>query len=274
MPLSLKTMEVQILGEQWNKRFRTVQVNHNSKKVRAIGSSKQITKWRIVNSCFLVSIFKIYLPNSFFCIVLSTVCKLSIVSLILHICTHCPASNNIASCWQCFCNIIYALKTWFEPVFEGKIIEKWSKLRETKNDFELAGGSSYRGQNYSKCLEETNLKPIFVRVSGRFELARVRVIERQLYSYLLLWREVFIWAIGFHPRHRKNRVGSEDVLVYYLGSKTSVHQHSNPVPRLFQDYCKRKKTKSDFDSTVEKTWWYFIWPLLVFSVPEVDTVSL
>ena len=30
MPLSLKTMEVQIFGEQWNKRFRTVRVNHNS----------------------------------------------------------------------------------------------------------------------------------------------------------------------------------------------------------------------------------------------------
>ena len=26
MPLSLKTMEVQIKGDQWNKRFRTVQV--------------------------------------------------------------------------------------------------------------------------------------------------------------------------------------------------------------------------------------------------------
>ena len=26
MPLSLKTMEVQIQGDQWNKRFRTVQV--------------------------------------------------------------------------------------------------------------------------------------------------------------------------------------------------------------------------------------------------------
>ena len=34
-------------------------------------------------------------------------CRLSLVSLRLNFifCTHCPASNSLASCGQCFCNI-------------------------------------------------------------------------------------------------------------------------------------------------------------------------
>ena len=56
------------------------------------------------------------------------------------------------------------------------------KFKENKNDFELAGGSSYRRQSYSNCMEEINLNSILVRVSARFELARVRVIESKLYT--------------------------------------------------------------------------------------------
>ena len=41
--------------------------------------------------------------------------------------------------------------------------------------------SSYRGQNYSECMTEIQGKSILVRVSGRFELARVRVIGSRLY---------------------------------------------------------------------------------------------
>ena len=41
---------------------------------------------------------------------------------------------------------------------------------DLKKYCELAGGSSYRGENYSKCMEEIKGKPIFVRVCARFEL--------------------------------------------------------------------------------------------------------
>ena len=41
--------------------------------------------------------------------------------------------------------------------------------------------SSYRGQNYSECMTEIQGKSILVRVSGRFELAGVRVIGSRLY---------------------------------------------------------------------------------------------
>ena len=53
-------------------------------------------------------------------------------------------------------------------------------LRGNKNYFEIAGGSSYRGQNYSKCMKKIQGKSILVRVSARFELARVRVIGSRL----------------------------------------------------------------------------------------------
>ena len=59
------------------------------------------------------------------------------------------------------------------------------KIKGNKNDFELAGGSSYQGKITEVYMEETNLKPIFVRVSVRFELARIRVIESEL--YYLFW---------------------------------------------------------------------------------------
>ena len=81
--------------------------------------------WKI-NSCLLVSTFTIYLFNSFFFIVLPRShesilqflfhifanCKLSfivILSLNFIFCTHCPASNSLASCRQCICNYIICL---------------------------------------------------------------------------------------------------------------------------------------------------------------------
>ena len=42
MPLSLKTMEVQIKGDQWNKRFRTVQVH---KSALSFSSSTSLPFW-------------------------------------------------------------------------------------------------------------------------------------------------------------------------------------------------------------------------------------
>ena len=58
-------------------------------------------------------------------------------------------------------------------------------LRENENWFELAGVrvsgvSSYRGQNYSESMTEIQGKSSLVRVSPRFELARVRVIVSRL----------------------------------------------------------------------------------------------
>ena len=66
--------------------------------------------------------------------------------------------------------------------------------RGDENWFESAGvrvikGSSYRGQNCSKCMTEIQGKSILVRVSARFELARVRVIGSRLY-YRLKFRLV------------------------------------------------------------------------------------
>ena len=55
-------------------------------------------------------------------------------------------------------------------------------LRGNKNYFELAGGSSYRNKNYSKCMKEIQGKSILVRLSARLELARVRVIGLVNYS--------------------------------------------------------------------------------------------
>ena len=75
-------------------------------------------------------------------------------------------------------------------VIEGKIVWKWSERK--KNYFEFAGGSSYRGFELpkvrvskcnSKCKKEIQGKSTSVRVSARFELARVRVIESQLYMF-------------------------------------------------------------------------------------------
>ena len=37
MPLSLKTMEEQIKGDQWNKKFRTVQVYWKNSKMKLSG---------------------------------------------------------------------------------------------------------------------------------------------------------------------------------------------------------------------------------------------
>ena len=59
-------------------------------------------------------------------------------------------------------------KTWFEL---SRVKLYRIDLRGNKNYFELAGGSSYRGLNYSKCTTEIQGKSVLVRVSARFELA-------------------------------------------------------------------------------------------------------
>ena len=59
-------------------------------------------------------------------------------------------------------------KTWFEL---SRVKLNRNDLRGNKNYFELAGGSSYRGLNYSKCMTEIQRKSVLVRVSARFELA-------------------------------------------------------------------------------------------------------
>ena len=73
--------------------------------------------------------------------------------------------------------------TWFEL---SRVKLYRNELRGNKNYFELAGGSSYRGQNYSKCKMEIQGKSTLVRVRARFELARVRVIGSQLYLSCLI----------------------------------------------------------------------------------------
>ena len=55
--------------------------------------------------------------------------------------------------------------------------------------------SSYRGSNYSKCMTEIQGKSILVRVSARFELARVRVIGSRL--YLLILEMVILLIISY-----------------------------------------------------------------------------
>ena len=60
-------------------------------------------------------------------------------------------------------------KTWFEL---SRVKLYRNDLRGNKNYFELAGGSSYRGLNYSKCMTEIQGKSVLVRrVSARLELA-------------------------------------------------------------------------------------------------------
>ena len=55
------------------------------------------------------------------------------------------------------------------------------KIGSSQREVRAIEGSSYRGQNYSKCMNEIHGKSILVRVSARFELARVRVIGIRLY---------------------------------------------------------------------------------------------
>ena len=64
-------------------------------------------------------------------------------------------------------------------VIEDKIYR--NNLKGNKNYVELAGGSSYWGQNYSKWKKEIQGKSILVQVSARFELVRVWVIGSWLY---------------------------------------------------------------------------------------------
>ena len=74
------------------------------------------------------------------------------------------------------------LKSWFEL---SRVKLYRNDQRGNKNYFESAGGSSYRGQNYSKFMTEIQGKSILVRVLARgsskrgFELSGVNCICRQ-----------------------------------------------------------------------------------------------
>ena len=68
-------------------------------------------------------------------------------------------------------------------VIAGKIINKLSERKQ--NYFELAEGSSYRGQNYIKCMTEIHGKSILLRVSTRFELSGVNCIYLMIVTYML-----------------------------------------------------------------------------------------
>ena len=65
----------------------------------------------------------------------------------------------------------HALITWFEL---SRVKLYRNELRDNKNNFELAGGSSYRGfelprVKLRKCKKEIQGKSILVRVRARFE---------------------------------------------------------------------------------------------------------
>ena len=59
MPLSLKTMEVQIKGDQWNKRFRTVQVYW---KVRRVKNVFHLTQVPYVGTDIAVNSLELVIP--------------------------------------------------------------------------------------------------------------------------------------------------------------------------------------------------------------------
>ena len=67
------------------------------------------------------------------------------------------------------------------------------------------GGSSYRGYNNSKYMKEIQGKSILFRVSARFELGRVRVIESRLYKLISSWsisctrHKSFRESCGWYP---------------------------------------------------------------------------
>ena len=65
---------------------------------------------------------------------------------------------------HCFFTRLYepANKIWFEL---SRVNLYRNDLRGKKHYFELAGGSSYRGNNYSKCMKEIQGKSISVQVS-------------------------------------------------------------------------------------------------------------
>ena len=79
---------------------------------------------------------------------------------------------------QHFFSNFHVLKTWFELL---RIKLYRNSLKGNKNYVELAGGSSYWGQNYSKGKKEIQGKSTLVQVSVRFELVRVWVIGSWLY---------------------------------------------------------------------------------------------
>ena len=76
------------------------------------------------------------------------------------------------------------------------------------NPGEIDFGSSYRGSNYSKCMTEIQGKSILVRVSARFELARVRVIGSRLYNKIPKsdWPSAVLISA---PVNLRNRTGEE-----------------------------------------------------------------
>ena len=98
-------------------------------------------------------------------------------------CSHLFATSPGTKAWNglqfiAFFSNFHVLKTWFELL---RIKLYRNNLKGNKNYVELAGGSSYWGQNYSKWKKEIQGKSILVQVSARFELVRVWVIGSWLY---------------------------------------------------------------------------------------------
>ena len=86
-----------------------------------------------------------------------------------------------------FFSTFSALKTWFE--LSRVKLKKWSegrqKLIRVSGRFELSRIRVTEGKITVnvQCMTEIQRKSILVRVSARFELARVRVIGIQLYNF-------------------------------------------------------------------------------------------
>ena len=64
-------------------------------------------------------------PYYYFYFIFFVNCKLSLVCLDLNFifCTHCPASNSLTSCGQCFCNTICLLMKFVVAVVQTNLTE-------------------------------------------------------------------------------------------------------------------------------------------------------
>ena len=80
-----------------------------------------------------------------------------------------------------FFSNFHVLKTWFEFL---RIKLYRNNLKGNKNYFELAGGSSYWGQNYSKWKKEIQGKSILVQVSEGLSHWELTVHVNSLISWL------------------------------------------------------------------------------------------
>ena len=85
--------------------------------IKRVKLAKNVEKKFLHTSFFFLQIISLilsslscYLVFIHITIFISSICnlKLSLVSLSLNFifCTHCPATNSLASCGKCFCNII------------------------------------------------------------------------------------------------------------------------------------------------------------------------